>query len=143
MEFLNVKELYEKLIKLTKEDAIKWKYLDEDKAICNNLDFHPIKPDNFIGSIIAAKETNTFDASNSFVADINNNHIIIYCEYEIASKKTLDERLSFMLVPRSFRGIRTFDSHTNFNDGTLLRLQSLVKSYFPSADDIIKDIYDM
>ena len=142
MKHFNANDLFEKLIKLTKENTIQWRYLDDDKSICDELNLRAYKSENIFEISLNITSSKAFDVNNSFVAHINNNYIIICCEKDDStSNKTLEERLSFMLVPRTFRGVRVYTSSDD--DGTLLRLQSLVKSYFPSADDIIKDILDM
>lgn len=142
----NYKELLEKMIELTKSEKISWNYLDSNKVVCDSMKFEGVSPLNHRKGIIAlasaVSDKKIFDSDNSFVSKINHNYIILYCNLNDAEDgKTLDERLMLMLVPRTFKDIKIYFSEGS--DGTLLRLHTLVKSTFPSANDIENDILQM
>lgn len=143
MSIINVKEVLDKLIELTKNGTLPWEYLDSEQNICSNLNYVGVSPMHNRSAMeklaTVASSKKVFDADNSFITSINDNHIIIYCNLnDDNDEKTLDERLIFMLVPRTYKDVFMYAS--DGNDGTLLRLHSLVKSNFPSAQDIVDDI---
>ncbi len=148
MNNINVRKMLEKLIELTKSNSISWEYLDSRKSLCKELCLEgktPIQLNtglDLVATLSSISSTELFDADNSFVAKINDNYIVIYCKINVNKiSQTIDERLVFMLVPRTYKDIFTYRS--DGNDGTLLRLQMLVKSFFPSAADIANDILNM
>lgn len=143
MNDINVNEVLDKLIELTKKNILTWEYLDCYKVLCNELNYEGVSPtQNYTNLKIFTAITSSkkmFDSDNSFVTKINDNYIILYCNIDNNdNEKTLDERLIFMLVPRTFKDVFRCSS-----DGNLLRLHSLVKSYFPSAKDIANDILNL
>lgn len=144
MEGFNSKDFMDKLIELTKNNSIKWEYLDNNKYVCDALKMEALGNQYLFDINFFTKMSNViyFDTNNSFISTVNGNYILICCIYDKNLKdSTLNERLVLKLVPRTFREIKSIKCDEE--DGTLQRLQSLVKSLFPNADDIVNDIFNL
>jgi len=144
---MNKDSLILKLIELTKEQKIQWEYLDIYNDVCENLlikarsplqnktSFEVLSEMKIVGS---KKE---FDSDNSFVACINENFIVIFAEVQNRNEpQVLGERLTLMIVPRTFKDITKWEDD---NEGNLVRLHTLIKSNFPSSEDVVNDIFNM
>lgn len=124
------------LISLTREDKIVWRYLDVDNSLCQSLNLTPHKSGQiFLKEISGLQE---FDRSNSFYAPINKNYIVLYTIYASNKEESLLSRLKLKLVPGTYRSIEEVEAPNE-----IVRLQTLIKSKFPSADDIINDIENL
>lgn len=146
MNDIDVTKLLEKLINSTKENTISWEYLDSNKNVCNGLGYEAVSPAKSLSTLELVASLGyskkLFDSDNSFITEVNKNYIILYCNLDNKNgEKTLDERLIFMLVPRTYKDVFMYSS--DGTDGTLLRLHSLVKSLFPNAKDIANDILNL
>lgn len=146
MSDINGKELIEQLIKLTKDNKIKWGYLDHNATVCYNLKMEPKSPlesKNPLATIaqISSFDSKTFfDSDNSFIASIKDNYVVIHAR--ISDKNdVLAERLTLMLVPSTYKDVYKYVDGDD--DSELLRLQTLVKSSFPNSLDIANDILGM
>lgn len=146
MSDINGKVLIEQLIKLTKDNKIKWGYLDQNSTVCYNLKMEPRSPLESKNPLVAFAQITSadnklcFDADNSFIASIKNNYVVIYAR--ISDKNdVLAERLRLMLVPSTYKDVYRYIDKDD--DSELLRLQSLIKSKFPNSLDIANDILEM
>ncbi len=147
MSNLNETSFILKLIELTKEKKIEWDYLDEYRDVYQELSMQPRSPLYGKSSLEVLAEFGAgmskieFDSDNSFATCINENYIIIYASIvEKKEPKLLGERLSLMLVPRTFKDIKRLRDN---EEEHLVRLHTLIKSGFPNSEDIINDILGM
>ena len=146
MNKIDGEALIEQLIKLTKDNKIKWGYLDNNSLVYTNLKMEPKSPLENRSSMAALAEISAFDAKtyfdsdNRFVASIKDNYVVIYAR--ISDKKVvLAERLVFMLVPSTYKDVYKYVS--NAENSGILRLQTLIKSSFPNSLNIANDILGM
>lgn len=146
MSDINGKVLIEQLLKLTKDNKIKWGYLDQNSTVCYNLKMEPRSPLESRNPLVAFAQITSadsklcFDADNSFIASIKDNYVVIYAR--ISDKNdVLAERLRLMLVPSTYKDVYRYVDEDD--DSELLRLQSLIKSKFPNSLDIANDILGM
>lgn len=146
MDNINGKALIEQLIKLTKDNKIKWGYLDQNSAVYYNLKIEPKSPlesRNPLATLaqISSLDGKTFfDSDNSFITSIKDNYVVIYARLSDKSD-VLAERLVLMLVPNTYKDVYRYVDQDNNSE--LLRLQTLVKSSFPNSLDIANDILKM
>ena len=146
MDNINGKALIEQLIKLTKDNKIKWGYLDQNSAVYYNLKIEPKSPlesRNPLATLaqISSLDVKTFfDSDNSFITSIKDNYVVIYARLSDKSD-VLAERLVLMLVPNTYKDVYRYVDQDNNSE--LLRLQTLVKSSFPNSLDIANDILKM
>lgn len=142
---VSYEDLIERIEYLTKGEMIRWEYLDSKPEIYKELGLRPklLQSRAFdTGKIsLLSPPTKEFDSENSFVANINGNYMLlcVWAKKEDAPK-ILSERLVLMMVPRTFKGIEEYKDDEN---GRLVKLHSVVKTFFPSANDIISDIFTM
>lgn len=146
MSDINGKELIEQLIKLTKDNKIKWGYLDHNAAVCYNLKMEPKSPLESKNPLVTIAQISSFDSKtffdsdNSFIASIKDNYVVIHAR--ISDKNdVLAERLTLMLVPSTYKDVYKYVDGDD--DSELLRLQTLIKSSFPNSLDIANDILGM
>jgi len=126
-------EFITKLGELTKSDKITWEYLDSNKSLYNSINLSPYNTYDVISAALEGKKS--FDTSNSYFTKINDNFIILYTDSASKEGSSLVERLRLLLVPRTFKSIRRIS-----NSNESITLLTIIKSKFPSADDIIQDI---
>lgn len=146
MSEINGEALIEQLIKLTKDNKIKWGYLDQNATVCFNLKMEPRSPFEYRNPLatfaqISSMDSKTFfDSDNSFIATIKDNYVVIHAR--ISDKnEVLSERLTLMLVPNTYKDVYKYVGEDHNSE--LLRLQTLVKSDFPNSLDIANDILGM
>lgn len=127
-------EFVSKLIILTKDDKIRWEYLDSNKELYDHINLYPYV--NSMDSLSNAMLNKIgFDSSNSYYTSINNNHIVIFTRISSSKEESIYEKLQLWLVPRTYKAINKLDIKNN-----IVSLQSIIKSKFPNSDDIINDI---
>jgi len=130
-------ELLSSLFVLTKEDKITWNYLDSEKPLFISLNLTPYGVNESL-SLVLLNRTQKFDASNSFYTSVNNNYIVIYVLYSNNDEESFVSRLKLLLVPRTYKSVEEVKCPNE-----IVRLQTLIKSKFPSPDDIINDIMNL
>ena len=130
-----IDEFISKLIILTKEDKIRWEYLDSSKEIFDHLGLYSYSNSmDILSNAMLNKQG--FDASNSFYTTINNNYIIMFTRSPSSKEENIYEKLQLWLVPRTFKAINKIDVKNN-----VVSLQLIIKSKFPNSEDIINDIF--
>lgn len=118
-----------KLIKQTKEQLLQWRYLDENKSLCRNMDW--MDEDDSISVMLSEKEEPTFyfDVENSFYCRIKENYIVL-CVSD-------NEPAELFVIPSTFKCIvqLTPDEYGEH----ITRLLNLVRSTFPSGENFIDE----
>ncbi len=121
----NIKNFIEKLIEKTSKNEILWKYLDTNETLCKVTNLKPLL---FV-----------FDVNNSFYTSVETGFIIIYKSLPTSNeKKPLSLQLNLYLVPSSYRDYKYIPNDTYGED--IVRLHTIIRSKFPSTDDIMKEI---
>ena len=120
----------EKLVEQTKENSIKWAYLDSNLQLCKKMNW--VYDDNGFTAMAAAlsgksNQSFEFDAEHSFYCKIESNYIVLY----VADRNPV----IMLVIPPTFKNIARF-SPDEYGD-SVTRLHNLVESHFPSADAFI------
>ncbi len=141
MNTISEHEIVTKLIELTNGKKIDWYYLDSDFSLYDNLNLAPRKTFQGTAALLneyAALNDNKlrFDVDNSFYSCLSSNYLVLYVTPPSSNKEILAERMSLLLVPKTYRSIKEIN---NVED--LIRLHTIIKSGFPSAESIIEDIF--
>jgi hypothetical protein len=122
-----------KLIELTKEGTIQWKYLDGNDTLCKQIGLEP----KSIIPIPSLTFSTLFDKNSSFYVQVKTNYIVLY---KTTQQENLIDSLRLLTVPSSFKDIQNISTET---EEDILRLFSIIKSKFPSSEGIINDILSM
>jgi len=130
-------KLLSTLIALTREDKLTWNYLDSEKPLYSSLNLAPYSGKGSM-EIVILNNAKRFDTSNSFYTSINKNFIVIYVLYSNDEEDSFASRLKLLLVPRTYKSVEEVNSSNE-----IVRLQTLIKSKFPSPDDIISDVLSL
>ncbi len=144
MTSISEHEIVEKLIELTVGKKINWAYLDSSKSVYDALDIIPRKDvRSAVESLLVEyssqlSDKQKFDPDNSYYTRINSNYVVLYVSAPKSNDKILAERMNLLFVPNTFRSIEKVD-----NVDGLVRLHTIVKSHFPSVENIIDDILKM
>ncbi len=127
-------EIINKIIELTKQEKLEWFYLNDAPTLCNQLRVKENLGTELSKIAIQIENSIPFDSSNSFYTILNGNYIVLLASTE--TKKILRDRLSLMLVTKTYRDKNVF---TDMEE--ILQLHTLVKGRFPSVNDIINDLF--
>jgi hypothetical protein len=122
-----------KLIELTKEGTLQWKYLDENDTLCKQIRLEP----KSIIQIPSLTFSTLFDKNSSFYVEVKTNYIVLY---KATQQENLIDSLRLLTVPSSFKDIQNISTEA---EEDILRLFSIIKSKFPSSEGIINDILSM
>ncbi len=128
-------EFLKTVIELSKNDTIKWSYLDTAKTLYEKMEWttkeykeFPIK-----GSIINFGEKKleeiispNFNIDKSFYAKLDNMFIVLLNKYD---------RYEFYIIPLSYRNVEIL-SFSDYSE-LLTRLSQLLISYFPTAEVLV------
>ena len=122
----------EKLTKMTKDNLIKWEYLDSSTHLCQNMNW--MEGDSGLLAITGAisgklERTYEFDRERSFYCKSNENYIVLYV--------TTGNPAIMFVIPPTFKKIIQLLPE-DYGD-YITRLLNLVESQFPSADAFIDD----
>lgn len=119
----------EKLIELTKKNAIGWSYLDTEPELCKGMEWAVDTRDvySLFGEMVHIKH---YDGENSFAAHKEGTYIVLF------TKNNSTMPLLYV-VPHTYKGVVVLkpDEYGEY----ITRLFNLVKSGFPHADNFIDD----
>jgi len=120
--------LVEKLIEMSKKNALVWKYLDTESDLCNGMDWK-VKPNDMFALLGDLSNTVYFDSENSFVCHRDGTYLVLFMK---ASSTTP----SLYVVPHTYKGVVVLrpGEYGEYNT----RLFNIVKSSFPHADTFIE-----
>lgn len=119
--------LVEKLIKMSKKNALSWKYLDTESDLCDGMDWK-VTPTAVFALLGDLSDTVYFDGENSFVCRRDGTYLVLFME---ASSTTP----SLYVVPHTYKGVVVLKPG-EYGEYTT-RLFNIVKSSFPHADSFI------
>lgn len=119
-----------RLISLTKENEIEWKYLDSNTRLCEEMDWcekkSPITTlqDSLSGSFERAYY---FDVENSFYTKINETFITLVVQD--------NNPASLMIIPNTYKKVVTL-SPSDYGEN-ITRLLNIVQNKFPSGEAFV------
>lgn len=120
------KNFIARIIQQTKDDKLKWDYLDSNQILYQGMGWVTKKVDF---GFFSSKETLTpnFNVEDSFYARIQNMNIVIYVRG--------DKPAQLFVVPDTFKKVVTL-SPDEYGD-SITQLLNLVQSKFPDAASFI------
>lgn len=119
----------EKLLDFTKNDKVEWKYLEDNKNLCDGM--HWKKTSSVLDTVFGMNLENTlyFDSENSFFSSIHDTSIVILVVEDSPAK--------LYIVPNTFKSVVVLEADQY--GAYITRLLNLVKSKFPSGENFIDE----
>lgn len=130
------KDFVIKLIELTKEKKIAWKYLDGESKLNSALNLSAM-PKNSIPAIFGTMDIKIYyNPANSFCVKINGNYVVLLAN---SNDMVISEGLQLLLVPGTYKDIDVYEDDKEL----LVHLLMVIKSMFPNASNIVDDVLSM
>lgn len=117
----------EKLIEMSKKNALPWKYLDTAADLCAGMDW-TVESSSIFVMLGEPARTKHFDSENSFVCHRDGTYLVLFTRANGAMP-------SLYIVPHTYKGIVVLKPEEYGEYVT--RLFNIVKSSFPHADTFI------